>query len=526
MDTPTQPGTLQLAFKGKRANAHPNPGSYDSQVFELNKRNKHSSLTKRTDEVLELPLENLYTYYNVEIELGTPAQNFNLLVDTGSSDLWVIEQSNPYCAEYAYQVESGEFVNCTTSGTFNSTASETFNKNSSDFFIKYGDGTVAEGDWATDIVSFQNATIKDMSFGLGTKTNSTIGVLGIGYTANEASQSLSNSFTYANLPIRLTQEGVINMPAYSLWLNDLTSTDGSLLFGGVDHAKYSGSLQKVPILKSTTGAAKPEAFLIAFTSLNYNASGETEEMLDKTYEALLDSGTSLSYFPVAVATNLLNAFDATYNSGLGYYIQSCNLQGSLDYSFSGATVSVPFSSLLLPVRNNKGTLARFTNGDPVCAIGILPASYPFALLGDTFLRSAYVVYDLENDEIALAQGNMNVNDTDIEVISNSIPSATKASAYSSTSGITLQTANAASVGGGQRSTTTIVSTGTDGSIETLTLTRFPSGTASKSSSSGSSATSTSTSSAAEPNIVPTGIKLWVCPFLLFLVSSMTAVVVF
>lgn len=64
-----------------------------------------------------------------------------------------------------------------------------------------------------------------MTMGLGLKTNIPYGLVGIGYTSNEAiasdSSSASASSTYPNLPVNMVNEGLINTAAYSLWLNDL-----------------------------------------------------------------------------------------------------------------------------------------------------------------------------------------------------------------------------------------------------------------------------------------------------------------
>lgn len=401
-------GTLQLDFHGMESSVHPNPRSFDN-------------LHKRAG-ILEVTLENLYTYYNVHIDLGTPRQTFNLLIDTGSSDMWVIGQTNKYCYQSKQDTTNPDKFDCTVSGTYNLNTSTSFVKNNTDFYIKYGDGTIAQGDWAMDVLNFHGQKIENMSFGVGHVTNSSMGVLGIGYESNEATNTLKNPYTYANLPVKLAQQGVINTPSYSLWLNDINAKKGSLLFGGVDHAKYIGNLVRIPILKGTSDGPRPSAFLVAFDSLKMtDGTGLSREMMTKPVEALLDSGTSLTYLPSDLAKSTLVAMNAVYNRQIGYYIQSCNLQGSLNYTFSGAKINVPFSSILLPIKTRSGATATFRNGDPVCAIGIVPASYPFALLGDTFLRNAYVVYDLKNDEIAIAQCRHNTNESNIEAITDTIP---------------------------------------------------------------------------------------------------------
>ena len=134
---------------------------------------------------------------------------------------------------------------------------------------------------------------------------------------------------------------------------------------------------------------------------------------------------------------------------------------------------------------------KISNGEPVCAIGILPSSYKFALLGDTFLRNAYVVYDLENDQIALAQANANTTDSNIEAIVSTIPSATPASLYSATTGITLESVT--------RGVRTTLSTASDGNVETFTLSSEP--TASGSSTRASASASETSSGAASRIII-------------------------
>lgn len=64
-------------------------------------------------------------------------------------------------------------------------------------------------------------------------------VLGLGY-------ALDNSYT-KSLPQALAESGQINHAAYSLWVDDSTEDSGTLLFGGVNTAKYTGELHTMPI---------------------------------------------------------------------------------------------------------------------------------------------------------------------------------------------------------------------------------------------------------------------------------------
>lgn len=68
-------------------------------------------------------------------------------------------------------------------------------------------------------------------------------------------------------------------------------------------------------------------------------------------------------------------------------------------------------------------------GELVCAFGNQNQPAPPYLLGDTVLRSAYVVYDLENNQIAIAPTKYNSTESNIVAFASKgapIPSATVA----------------------------------------------------------------------------------------------------
>ena len=142
--------------------------------------------------------------------------------------------------------------------------------------------------------------------------------------------------------------------------------------------------------------------------------------------ALLDSGTSLTYLPPNLAAAIFRKYNLEFNSHAGAAVIPCSARSRRDtmiFTFSGATIAVPFSELVLDV---------VTSSDPaveefVCAFGIAPAvgEDGLSVLGDTFLRSAYVVYDLQNNEISLAQTRFDSSlpDDILEITKNGVPDA-------------------------------------------------------------------------------------------------------
>ena len=55
-------------------------------------------------------------------------------------------------------------------------------------------------------------------------------------------------------------------------------------------------------------------------------------------------------------------------------------------------------------------------GQRACIFGIAPAGSGTSVLGDTFLRSAYVVYDITNNEISIAQTKFNATASSVQEI--------------------------------------------------------------------------------------------------------------
>lgn len=228
----------------------------------------------------------------------------------------------------------------------------------------------------------------------------------------------------------MTDKGLINSNAYSLWLNDLDANTGSILFGGVNTDKYHGQLQTLPIIKEGSVFAE---FVIALTAVSTSSNGHkmSVDIGGRSAPVLLDSGSSLTYLPDKLAQSLFQEVGAQYyNQQQAAYVP-CSLMNNdttIDFTFSSPTISVPMNELVInPGTNPDGSQVTFNDGTLACLFGISPAGQSTAVLGDTFLRSAYVVYDLANNEISLAQTNFNSTQDNILEIgtgTKSIPDAT------------------------------------------------------------------------------------------------------
>ncbi|EME80578.1 uncharacterized protein MYCFIDRAFT_21497, partial [Pseudocercospora fijiensis CIRAD86] len=386
-----------------------NPAERDRRRF-LHKRQAENG-------VVNVPLSNELFLYYMEMTVGTPPQEFQVHVDTGSSDLWLNYAGSEYC-----ELPSDPCI----TGTYNANDSSTYEYINSLFTIQYVDGSDSAGDYVRDEVRIMDGevVIPSQQFGVGYASSTPDGILGIGYAANEVQVAYGGE-EYANLPVSLRNESYINTLAYSFWLNDLMAEEGELLFGGVDTAKYRGELVSLPIIP-TRGVYRE--FTIELTAVGL--SGDAEEFSGTTTEVHLDTGASLSYLPDDTTQAIWEHLDADYLEEYGVAIADCSLAASddtIDFRFSeDVTIQVSMREMVIPLSTGLGL--------DVCFVGVLPAARSplstsdrqYLILGDTFLRSAYVVYDLEKNEISMAQTLFNTTDSNVLEIVNGtdLPSGT------------------------------------------------------------------------------------------------------
>lgn len=395
---------------------------------------KRDSIRRRSGSV-EASLDNEETLYFVNASIGTPAQSLRLHLDTGSSDLWVNSASSSLCL--------GKSKPCSYAGTYDANSSSTYGYVGSWFNISYVDGSGASGDYVTDTVTIGGTTVDDLQFGVGYTSSSAQGILGVGYPVNEVQVGRAKKDAYDNLPAKMASDGTIASNAYSLWLNDLDASTGSILFGGVDTAQYTGSLETLPIQASSGTYSE---FLITLTSVVLDNVTIAE---DQALAVLLDSGSSLTYLPDTWVEQIYTETGAQYDSNEGAAYVPCSLADdtrTLDFTFTSPTIKVDMNELVLDLVTTSGKRPTFTNGVTACLFGIAPAGSSTNVLGDTFLRSAYVVYDIDNNEISIAQTNFNATDSNVKAIgtgTSAVPDAVAvANAATATAGISSSTTSA------------------------------------------------------------------------------------
>ncbi|OKL56473.1 hypothetical protein UA08_08199 [Talaromyces atroroseus] len=486
------PSKTGLALFGLAASALAEP-----QVLHmpLTRNPNANRLAKRNgDALVDITNDLSEGLYYVNASVGTPGQEIQLTLDTGSSDIWFFGANS--CDENT--------TDC-FGGTYNpsKSSSVTVLNPKGAFSIQYGTaGSNVTGNYITDDFSVGAASVKNLTMAYATYAAYVpTGVMGIGFDTNEAITDEYGS-PYPNFVDVLVSQNVTKTKAYSLWLNDLDSSTGNILFGGYDTKKFSGELLTVDIQPDEM-SGEITSMTVAWTSLNVTANSKTTQVTksDFTSPALLDSGTTITIVPDDIYYALFEYFQAE-SDGEGDAIVKCSLldssDGTLDFGFGGTggpVVKVPFSELALPATDTNGNWLAFEDGELACVLGLEgtdDGEMP-VIFGDTFLRSAYVVYDLTNKQISLAQTVFNATDSNIVEISSSSPVA------SVVTGVTV-TQTATNNPLGQATATAASSTPTDSSGSSINSI----GVLSSSTSTATSAASTSShgSAASIPAPVP------------------------
>lgn len=404
-----------------------------------------------TEGNLQFTIENQESYYSVELVMGSDNQKLIALLDTGSSDLWILGEDDTglnacdaYLKENGYITASGDIVsgdasevdivraNCEQLGVFAPGNSTTFKKeyNNIEFEIDYGDYTYADGYWGEDTLSVNGVSVDGLMFGVANVSNSS-NVLGISFEGLETSDDLINGhhgFTYSNLPSILKQDGLINKKAYSLFLNALNATSGDLLFGAVDTAKYQGDMYTVPLVNIYSDVSSvPIEFDVALQGTGY-VDGEGNEVTfnQQIYAAVFDSGTSFTVLPQEVADMFAKQVNATYDDDLESYVLPCGSHPQSEafvFQFGGVNFYTPVANYI-----------QTTSDSNTCLLNIQTFDYNYAIIGDNSLTSLYVVYDLEDYELSIAQVDLSgADENSFEDIYSTVPGAIKAPGYSSTS---------------------------------------------------------------------------------------------
>nr|XP_051689019.1 pepsin F isoform X2 [Oryctolagus cuniculus] len=275
------------------------------------------------------PLRNyLDLAYIGIISIGTPPQEFKVVLDTGSADLWV---PSIYCSSPA----------CGKHNTFNPLLSSTFLVSGRPINIVYGSGRMS-GFLAYDTVQIAGLVDVAQAFGLSLQEPGKFmeyavfdGILGLSYPSLSF-EGITPVFD------NLWAQGLISQNLFAFYLSSKEERGSMLMLGGVDPSYYSGDLHWVPV-------SRPLYWQLAVDRISMN--GEAIGC-DSGCQGIVDTGTSLLIGPRDPVLNIQKIINAQLSHG-GEYIIDCDTISTLPdiiFTIDGVDYPVPASAYIRKVR--------------------------------------------------------------------------------------------------------------------------------------------------------------------------------
>lgn len=320
----------------------------------------------REESPTAISLKNRFnTQYTGTIQVGTPLQSINVIFDTGSANLWVAK------------TEKAETQNRTT---FVPAISSTFKANATDFSIRYGPSTVS-GSYCSDDISLGDKKLVEFTFAVVPKLSALNltrgstefgGILGLGM----------KDITVGGIPSFLqafSQARPLDEPIFAFFLGN--HVDGELVFGGVDHDRYSGDFDFFPVVG--------EGYW-QFELDSINVGVNKTMVLSKTKHAVIDSGSSLITGPFSEIDAVAAFWGAWEDDGM-YFIECyTETDPNLSFTIGGKDYALTARDLIV------------VSEDGLCLLGLQASHTSRWILGDVFMRKYYVQFDWGKKRLGLA----------------------------------------------------------------------------------------------------------------------------
>jgi len=318
-------------------------------------------------------------YYG-PISIGTPPQPFNVIFDTGSSNLWVPSKTCPWSN-----------IACKTHKKYDSGKSSSYTANGTTFAIRYGTGSLT-GLVSQDTVTVGGFSVENQLFAEAVKEPGVTfvaakfdGILGLGYpeiSVNHIPPFFQNA----------VKSGVMKNPMFAFYLSSDPSapSGGELVLGGVDTSHYTGDFTYVPVSKK------------GYWQFQADSASVGESTIATSFNAIADTGTSLLAGPKATIKELASKLPGVTAVPLtGEYTVDCSQISSMP------TISFKLGGTTFPLEGSDYVIQVSAGGQTECLLGFVgmdvPAPMgPLWILGDVFIRKYYTVFDYGNDQVGFA----------------------------------------------------------------------------------------------------------------------------
>jgi hypothetical protein len=331
--------------------------------------------------IAEATLQNsdLVEYYG-EVAVGTPPQYFKVVFDTGSGILWVPSHLCP-----------GEA--CEKHNRLREDKDSTIHLSDKKVHIKYGTGDMS-GRMATDAVAVGGVRVPKQDFLLSTKEDGIVfsrgrfdGVMGLGRRQLASVLADYTSGRGIMFYVNAIKQKRVAKPEFSFYVSSKMGRPGAVVLGGTNPKLYHGQL-------NVHKGHSPSYWM---TELNGLKVGNRMIKAAIGARGIIDSGTSLLVGPPAIIEPILMTTKVN---------EDCSNMKDLK-NVEIHMKDVHGANKVYELTPEDYVMNRFGR----CKTGIaimqlqLPSPEPIMILGDTFLRKFYSVYNHETGSISFAKAN-------------------------------------------------------------------------------------------------------------------------
>lgn len=357
-------------------------------------------------------------------------QTFQLFVDTGSSDTWVVK-NNFTCFNRTSGLELPQESCLYGPETYDPSKSAGLEEIPGEIFgIQYGDG-ISSGVMAYENVTLAGITIRqkvgivNASTPMGNGVNS--GLLGLGYPAltsahpgpsQDNSTYWFNRLPYTPLLFNMADQGLID-PYFSLAIartpqNETTGFGGYLTLGGLAPVSHSDEWATVPVeihetipLNFTSDKRVISYWTTTVDGITYgppsSESAQSERANtttdDTRFQVFFDNGNFFTFLPERVLGPINALFDppAIWNEDLSVYVVRCDAAApSFGITLGNQTFFHDGRDLVY--QTEAGVCV--SNLVPSEAIGI--EGLTLNIVGAGFFKNVLSVFDFGKDEMRFA----------------------------------------------------------------------------------------------------------------------------
>uniref|UniRef100_A0A8H7XMX3 Peptidase A1 domain-containing protein n=1 Tax=Psilocybe cubensis TaxID=181762 RepID=A0A8H7XMX3_PSICU len=327
------------------------------------------------------------------ITIGTPPQKFNVILDTGSSDLWVADTTCQECSSL-----TGDCEPCDSrTPLFDASKSSTFVTPSGSAIgskvpIRYGSGEVL-GSLSSDSVTMGGFTIPSQTFlsvsslTPGLVDGSISGIMGLAFATIASTRS--TPFWQALGPDQLSS------PELSFWLQrsddarQVETAGGVFTLGGRNTTLFSGDVEFLSIPVS-----QPTFWLQTLTSATVN--GKSVSITSDTSLSAIDTGTTLIGGPsldVAAIWAAVPGAKPANDDNPGFYVFPCKTDVTVSLSFGGKLWPISTQDMNFGPETPRSQMCLGAIFDLTQGTNITPRpGTPSWIIGDTFLKNVYTVF--------------------------------------------------------------------------------------------------------------------------------------